>query len=546
MVLQACFKEKRRMKYLVLAIKHLIFPFLVLAAACAVAFSSLEPYIGSDFKNLIYLIPTILSISFFLISIQKDRRGEATSLFADANTNISKELKRAMYPAIPANLLYKKPSGIVLGKQGSKYICIPLKSDGVNAFVVGTPGAGKSVMLKNIIVSNFTKQSLFNFFLIDIDGLIYKDLLPDRGCYEADWEEHIKVVDIPNRSSYGWDVFYQLREENLSETKKLKVVTDISEALIEVTKENPYFSDNARKILTGVLLWGIEKGMDFVPIIQRLMRTTLSDLLDEIVGDAEANGWGIILDKIKSFVGKGENESIQDVEATLKQKLDVFSYPDIEYAFRTNPNRTSPKVLDDACTSLVFAPPTEMLLAYAPVFRLITMQVLRHCETAFPVSDERRTCIFIDEASRIGLVEGLADLMATGRKYGNNIFLFYQDLSQFRDIYGKEKAATIANLSELKLFLSGSGDKDTTDYLASMVGDYMTTSTSYEKSRLFGLQVSNKYSEEHRPIIDGQTMMQLRSKGELIAIYFGNYYRLKKVFYFNDKKLKRLSESLKK
>ena len=252
------------------------------------------------------------------------------------------------------------------------------------------------------------------------------------------------------------------------------------------------------------------------------------------------------MDKTKSFIGKGENESIQDVEATLKQKLDVFSYPDIEYAFRTNPNRTSPKVLDDACTNLVFAPPTEMLLAYAPVFRLITMQVLRHCETAFSVSDERRTCIFIDEASRIGLVEGLADLMATGRKYGNNIFLFYQDLSQFRDIYGREKAATIANLSELKLFLSGSGDKDTTDYLASMVGDYMTTSTSYEKSRLFGLQVSNKYSEEHRPIIDGQTMMQLRSKGELIAIYFGNYYRFKKVFYFSDKKLKRLSECLKK
>ena len=65
----------------------------------------------------------------------------------------------------------------------------------------------------------------------------------------------------------------------------------------------------------------------------------MDELITKIVKEAEEEGEGIILDKLKSFVGKKDNESIQDVEATLKEYLDVFSYPDVIYALETNPNK---------------------------------------------------------------------------------------------------------------------------------------------------------------------------------------------------------------
>ena len=113
-------------------------------------------------------------------------------------------------------------------------------------------------------------------------------------------------------------------------------------------------------------------------------------------------------------------------------------------------------------------------------------------------------------------------------------------MAQFNDIYGKEKAKIIQNLCELKIFLSGSGDKETVEYLDEIAGDYVAEKKSYQKSGLFQMQNDAKYTEDRRPIISGKRLMTLREKNEMIIIYFGKYYRIKKVYYFNDRKLKKL------
>lgn len=79
--------------------------------------------------------------------------------------------------------------------------------------------------------------------------------------------------------------------------------------------------------------------MDFISIIQLICRSNLYELLSEIVEFAKDFENSIVIDKLKSFVGKDDNESLQDVEATMKQCLDVFSYPDIIYCFQTNPKK---------------------------------------------------------------------------------------------------------------------------------------------------------------------------------------------------------------
>lgn len=489
----------------------------------------------------IFVVPSLISI-YISVGIYK-------------NGGRMKAKERASYPTVKKQFLTRKPQGFVLGKSHGKYVYVPVGKDGINAFFIGSPGSGKSVLLLGFLYSNLYVDKIirkekartsdcFNFFLVDIKGELYESLLKiNGGKYRAVDDYPIQVVQPSNRESYGWDVFYRMRKLGATTTDKLKAVTDIADALVEETGDNPYFSDNAKKILTGVLLFFEDKGLDFVPIIQKLTRSNLGELLTEIVEEAELEGNGIVLDKLKSFVDKEDNESIQDIESTLKTSLDCFSYPDIIYCFKDNPNRTSPTALNDGSTNIDLAIEESMLLTYKPIFRLLCIQVLRHAEADFKETDKRRTAIIIDEAARVGKVEGLDGAMATLRSRHCSLLLFFQDMAQFRDIYKKEKADSILNICELKAFLSGAGDKSTTDFIANMAGKYTEIKISYGKTTFGKKDV--KYSEEEKNIVDGKSLMELREKNELICVIYGHYFRFKKLQYFRDPYLKGISEKIK-
>lgn len=514
-----------------------------------------------------YFVPVLfISIPVFFKNLDRKQRGQTEFGLKDVlglvpvEEETTKAFVKATYPVIPNNIKSKKPKDLVLGTQGGKYINVPIVRDGINGFITGTPGAGKSVAIQNILLTQLYKDKLgnkdslpFNYFLVDVDGLIYKSIYPIVGRYdaEADSDIPIKVFEPSNRNSFGWDVYYLIRGHEDNDTRLLKVVTDISEAIVPESGDNPYFSTNARKILTGVLMYGMYKKMEFVPTIQQITRSNLDELITKICKEAEACGWVLILDKLKGFVGKGTNESLQDVEATLKQYLEVFSYPDIEYALNNNPHKASPDVINDGHTNLIFSIETSMLGVYQPVFRLVVMQMLAHIETSFHPSDERNTIYIVDEAARVGKIGGggssisLENTFAIARKYHVSCLLFYQDLSQFIDIYGKDKAKVIQNLCEIKIFMSGSGDSETVDYLDEIVGDYVAERKNYKRDGVFLSTDDVKYTEERRPIITGKSLMSLRDKSEVILIYFGKYYRFKKIYFFKDKYLKPFYEHTK-
>lgn len=502
----------------------------------------------------IWIIPLFFSFFAYYKNVGRKKRGHKYFGFFDlfcarVEEEETKAFYNATYPPVEKKLLANMPKDLVIGKQNKKYVNIPIERDGINILGMGTPGAGKSVLIKNWLIAQMYKSKLcdkkarkksldYNYFLVDVDGLIYKELYSVESEYDVseDGDIPIRVIEPSNRYSYGWDVYYLLRNCADDDTLKLKVVTDIAEAIVPESGDNPYFFTNARKILTGILIWGINKNQEFVKTIQLITRTNLDELLSKAVKEARACGWGMVLDKLASFTGKANNESVQDIEATLKQYLDVFaSYPDIVFALETNEKKTSPDDLNDGKTNIIFSIETSMLNVYQPFFRLVVMQMLRHIETKFDVNDMRNTIYIIDEAARVGKIDDVFNTMAIARKYHTSIALFFQDISQFHNIYGKEKAKVIQNLCELKLFLSGSGDKETVEYLDEIVGDYVSERKNYQRSGLLNEVSEVKYSEEKRPIISGKSFTSLRDKDELILIFFGKYYRIKKLFYFKDK-----------
>ena len=308
---------------------------------------------------IVWGLPLLYPIIITWTNVERQQRGQtdfsfaATYGLAAKDEKHSKAYLEAAYPDIPTQYASKIPKDIVVGKHKGKYAYCPLiKGSLPNGMILGTPGSGKSVLLLSWLYSMLFRNeiakkghsepgSFYNFFVVDIKGELYEKLLGIKAeDYKATEHPDFHVIAPAVKDSFGYDVFYKLRGENVSETEIIKAVTDIADALIIATGDNPYFSDNAKKILEGVILWGYSLGYEFLPIIQTLMSANLDELLTAIVADAEQQNMGIVLQKLKSFVGKSDNESVADIETTLKTYLEIFSYPELQWVLHDNPNKT--------------------------------------------------------------------------------------------------------------------------------------------------------------------------------------------------------------
>ncbi len=496
-----------------------------------------------------------------MINARRYRNGHCDFSFSDAIGCGKREIREgqiaqeAMYPPIPTEYISSMPRDLVLGKHKGQYVYCPLGDDGVMGFIVGAPGAHKTVLLLSWLYTVFYREKIYgskkkkagknwNAVIVDVKGEIYRKLFKIKGIYRANGNNRLQVFQPSNRLSYGWDVFYMLRGHTVTPTIRLKAVQDIADSLIEESKNNPYFSNNAKKILMGVLFYYSQQGEDFIPIMKRLNESPTIELITEIVKNARLYNDSITLGMLAGFVGKDDNESIQDVESTLKQSLQCFLYPDIVYALYSNPYRTSPRVLNGGRKSIDIAIEESMLPVYRPVFRLLCVQVLRHAASEFKEDDKRMTSLIYDEAAAIKRIPELENVMATCRSKHVNILLIFQNRNQFDDLYGKEVSESILNLCELKLFLSNGGDKKTEEYVQTMAGKYIDKKHSYSKD---GLLVKNmNVSDEEKQIVDGRELMSLRARKEMIAFIYGRYFRFKKIIYFEDEYLAPIAKAIKK
>ncbi len=518
--------------------------------------------VGTIIKGILLTVPIIGVGSTTISNYKRYRNGHRDFSLKDAigrgRTEIreSKAARIAMYPPIPSKYLSKMPKDLVLGKYKGNYVHCPLGKDGIQVYCIGSPGSSKTVWLLGLLYTVFYRKRIYgsrikdagkrwNFVVVDIKGEIFRKLIKVKGKYQATGRERLHVFEPNHRLSYGWDVFYQLRGKNITPTVRLRALKDIADALVEEPKgnSNPYFSNNAKKILVGIMYYFSVRGEDFIEIIRRINETPMDDLLTKIVNAAKLDDDRITMGFLAGFVGKKDNESIQDVESTMKTSLECFIFPDIEYALLNNPHRTSPRVLNEGKISIDIAIEESFLDVYRPVFRLICVQVLRHCASEFTENDNRMTSFIFDEASAISRIPSVERTMATCRSRKTNVFLIFQNRNQFDDIYGKELSESILNLCELKLFLSYGGDKSTESYIQTMCGKYIDKKRSYSKE---GFSIKNtNYSEEEKQIVDGQELMSLREKGEMIAFIYGKYYRFPKGKYYEDRYLAPIAKDIK-
>ena len=230
-------------------------------------------------------------------------------------TGLKKEspLKRsAMYPKVPAELLSRKPEGIILGKYKNRYVRFPLK-DIYHCCVIGGSGSGKSstVLLDSLLINFAAGRNAFNCFVIDIKGELHQKSLPA-------FSENVLVVDPADRSSFGWDVYYRLHN-NPGDDLIIEAIEEIAQALIISTNpRDSFFVENARSMFTGLLVYYFQQGETFIDSVNKILESEMKSLIAEIVKDSEPSD--LCYKYLAKFAGK-DAESVEDCMVEMTTSL---------------------------------------------------------------------------------------------------------------------------------------------------------------------------------------------------------------------------------
>ncbi len=130
-------------------------------------------------------------------------------------------------------------------------------------------------------------------------------------------------------------------------------------------------------------------------------------------------------------------------------------------------------------TIFVIAPAHEQA-RLRPVLTVLVQQAIR---TAYETANThggtlRRPClILLDEAGNIAPLRDLPTVASTARSHGISLVTIWQDLSQLKAIYA-DRARTVLNNHQAKLFGAGIADDSTLEYLSRLIGEQPQTNTN--------------------------------------------------------------------
>lgn len=488
--------------------------------------------------------PFFIMLSNFYDYLSKGKKDfTLNASFKKKVTAISASKKQAMYKKVEKsdNLLKNKPEGLILGKQGKKFVCLPIgkegQRDGVSAVILGSPGSGKSVFLTNFLLNNFMQENPTPVFALDIKPELA------RKSVNLSENKNVKVVDFTDRSKAGWDVYFSITE-NTTEDEKMRVFDGISRALITSTNpKDKFFVNNARTILKFLLLYHFNKGLGFIDSITKVISEDVGEHIKKVLADKEyCPEDSLIYSGLKKYDGK-DSEAMQDIELTLQEHLNIFLNSDVRYQLRENSVKACPEDINDGI-SVFISLPMYLLDEYEDILRLVVYQTISTMEKRGE-NWKKGAVLILDELARLGKLENLLSFLAVNRSLGVSVLMAYQDFSQIQKIYSRDEARTLMNLSEITYVLSCK-DNETTKVLSDLIGEYKEEKVSHNRSALLHCSSGKEsVSSEYRRIMDVSDFQSLREKKEVILILYGKFFRISQFRYYEDSTLsKRYQEVL--
>lgn len=281
----------------------------------------------------------------------------------------------------------------------------------------GSPGSGKTVMIRTLMQSTLPHVGNGR----DVRALVYdakQDALPmlrafcDPNC--------IKTLHPFDARGVAWDIHRDVREP--------RVAVEIAFTLIPPTHESqPFFSDAARHLATGVMLSYMLSGFEwsFADLLRALRNPRHLKFILKRHPETR--------DIARSYFY--DRRLLSNIMSTIATKLMAFE--PIAAAWESARERIA---LDDWVRNewiLVLGNSEVSRTAINAVNRCLFKRASDHTLQQSE-STTRRSWFFIDEASEAGRLDGLVSLLKKGRSKGACVAISFQSVSGLRDttMYG--------------------------------------------------------------------------------------------------------------
>ncbi len=457
----------------------------------------------------------------------------------------SSRKRKAQYPDVPDELLSDEPDGLVLGRVGKRFLRVPLKIGNIlNAVILGSAGTGKSTILLTILiyqlnharlVSEYGYESGDSFEPMTFYATDIKPELARKSTF-IEGNPRVRVMDPQDRSTYGWDVYYNLSDE-ATDDEILEELDVIARALIDEGKsdKNAFFYEHARTIMKAILFWAYKQGRSFMQGMDYIMTGSIETVIMKTLEKVEDKPeYAMVLRLLSPYKDK-KGEAFEGIELAFRQSLDILNQHAVRFFLDSNPRKASPEDLEQKI-SVFFSLKETKLEEYRALLRLVTMQIMHHC-SGRPETSHMLTLV-VDEAARIGI--DWTSFLSTSRSRQVATILAFQSINQAYEHWGKENTKSLLELCRITAILSCT-DPDMAKMLSDWVGDYKEERRSVNDGGKNSGSYSTSY--EDKRILTQADIMTLQDKEEVLLFIKGEYFRtnVTQARYYNIPELNEIS-----
>lgn len=412
--------------------------------------------------------------------------------------------------------------GVIFGKKGTRLAYSPESAEG-HVGVFSASGTGKTAAVGIPTLRAWQGTS----FVIDISGDICRNCpqMPDKIIFEPD-----------NNSTLPYNIFSTIDALKSSEDKH-EALEQLAYLIMpeppQITENARFFLVNGRKILTSSLIAFYDDGMDFIPICEKIVGNSWSDLFRAI--DATENAAAQMY--INSFVGASE-QNTSGCKQSCDDAIKLFATnAHIKRSIRrpmSTETAIEPQKIEENNIFIVVT--EDKLSLYSPLLNIITSQFMQYIGTRQVSENAPTILLFLDEFGSLKIDSDLVlDAVRRFRKRRCRLMLLTQNTVDLDLIYGKNASrAILANL-RYKALLGGLGEPESQKYFAELIGYTIAKRKSTTSSNT---NVSQTKAESREWLIEPADLdRQGRNTLLLLSSDFEHgYIKLRKNFYFKSKR----------
>ncbi|MRG48290.1 TraM recognition domain-containing protein [Chitinophaga sp. SYP-B3965] len=255
---------------------------------------------------------------------------------------------------------------------------------------------------------------------------------------------------------------------------------------------NNFFSDNARSIVTGLLLHLVTSIEDTkertLTTLWKWLRYTGDDwnklIADMRTNDDEANGLAVRMagSEIMKLMEAGER-TYGSIMAVALQSTSFLNSPALQQSLS---HGFDPATLADGTTTVYVVIPADKLQSHSRWLRLVVTSMMR----AVIRKPQNRVTFLLDEFAALGYMSEIEIALSTYAGYNVTVWAILQTLTQLANMYAKNWETFIANTAVKQYF--SINDNFSANYISAAIG--MTSHVIVTKTwfRIVGAQSNSR------------------------------------------------------